>query len=273
MLPAHTQILFNMLQDAYRVKAKERIMPAPRNGQIDFLALLAAFTSATTSRIEIVNSTNRIETTTIATTQGNLIIPAQDIQLEKLFPQARKRKSQSENFTTEGISENLTTQTPFDYSYTTEDEQSTDILTSTITLSVDDDNSTMIMDETTNSTDSIDTSEITSSPFPTTVPTNHSHLLHKLCQRILSHIVPNISSSINSSSILSNTANETLNALLSWLTNYHNSTKHSMTTSTTTLPSFVVEDISSSSESLQRIDLDDISHQMENYTDDETIPH
>lgn len=284
MLPVHTQILFNMLQDAYRVKAKGRIMPAPRNGQIDFLALLAAFTSATTPRIEIVNSMNQIKTT-----QSNLIIPANNIQLEKLFPKAKKQNFQSENFTTMEMMENITitstAQTPFDYSDTIEEEELTDVPTSTSAMLFDEENSTIAIDDPMNETisstesnlstvvQSMDTSEMNSSPSLTTVPTNQSQLLNKLCQRILSHIVPNVSSSINSSSILSNTANETLNALLSWLNNYLNSTKHTMTTTPTTLASLVTEEIPSSSEPLQRIDMDDIFHQMDNYADDETIPH
>ena len=269
MLPVHTQILFNMLQDAYRVKAKERVMPAPRNGQIDFLAILAAFTSATTSRIEIVNSTNRIRTA-----QSNLIIPANDIQLEKLFPNARKQNFQSENSTTVEMLENITiastAQTSFDYSDTTEEKELTDVPTSTLAMLFDDP-----MNETTSSTvvQLMDTSEMNPSLSPTTVSTNQSQLLHKLCQRILSHIVPNASSSINSSSILSNNANETLNALLSWLNNYLNSTKLTMTTTTTTLSSLGIEEIPSSSDPLQRIDMDDVLHQMDNYTDDETSSH
>ena len=283
-----------MLQDAYRGKAKERIFPAPRNGQIDFLALLAAFTSAAT--------TTRMETVT--TTEESLVIPARDLQLEQLFPKqnitGKKQYSPVENFTTEEMIENMTiTSTElnqYDYPDTTEDEEPTDdILTSTSSLSFSEEDSTIATDTSMNEaindtesllntviqmtdvTSSVNDNETNSTAFTPlssiTIPNKHNQLLQKLCHQIFSRIFPNASSSLNSSAILSKTANNTLNALLSWLNNHLNSTKTSLTT-TPMSSSYVTDEIEySSSEPLQRVDMDDVLHQMNNYVDEENLLH
>ena len=83
LLPAHTRILFDMLKEAYRTKIKEKSFIGSNNGQIDFNSLLTtveAFSTTSTPR-EIASITLQGETT-----EKEYVIPAQDVQLEKIFP-------------------------------------------------------------------------------------------------------------------------------------------------------------------------------------------
>ncbi|CAF0919632.1 unnamed protein product [Adineta steineri] len=98
--------------------------------------------------------------------------------------------------------------------------------------------------------------------------TSHSQLLYKLCQQLISKILPNVSSSSAVQAALSLatnsslTGNNSVGALFTWIQEkFHSST----TTTTTTLPTV----ISGKKMLLQRVDMDDVLHQMNNNIDDE----
>jgi hypothetical protein len=266
-----------MLQEAYRVKAKEKPILISKNGQIDFLDLLSTSTSSTT--METVPTTEQNETT-----EKELIIQANDIQFEKIFPDqttaSTEQSSQFDDFTTNEILENITVisteQIQSDYFDTTDNQEMIDIQTSTSIpwSNYDDDNSTESVIVTTtqpiNLTSSNETyppEQITTLPINTTIENAHSQLLYKICQQIFSHFLPNGSLSFNSSFVYHN---NTINALLSWFNKHLNAskTRAATTTTTTTLPSFILNEIPSSAP-LQRINMDDVLHQIDNYNDDE----
>ncbi|CAF3364264.1 unnamed protein product [Rotaria sp. Silwood1] len=91
LIPVHTRVLFDILQEAYRVKAQGKSTITSSNGPIDFLDLLttngasssSSFLSDTTSST-IVKS--NFITSSSEITQPENIIRAEDIQLEKIFP-------------------------------------------------------------------------------------------------------------------------------------------------------------------------------------------
>ena len=262
LLPIHTRILFNMLQEAYRVKAKEKPILVSKNGQIDFLALLSTAIDSTTT-VATVTTTEQSETT-----GTEVVIHANDIQLGKIFPDQSTVPTEFDNFTTSEIFENNTIQS--DYINTTDEQVTFDIQTSTTILwSNDDDNNTINSTEsipmtTTEPVDLTSSNETDSSNPTTTLPINttmdnaHSQLLYKLCQQIFSQFLSNGSSSLAHH-------NNTINALLSWFNKHLNS---SATTTAAALPSFVLNEKSSSAP-LQRINMDDVLHQIDNYSDDE----
>jgi hypothetical protein len=265
-----------MLQEAYRVKAKEKPILISKNGQIDFLDLLLTSPTSTT-----VVTTEQNETT------GRGLV----IQIESTT--FTEPSSQFDNFTTNEIVENITMksteQIQSDYFDTTYDQEMIDIEISTAIPWSNDDNNTI------NSTESIvvtttqpidltssnidiltDDNETYPSDQTTTLPINtitpssssensHTQLLYKLCQQIFSHILPNGALSLNSSSLHHN--NTTVNALLSWFHKRLNSSR-STTTRTSTPSPFIINEIQSSAP-LQRINMDDVLHQMDNYNDDE----
>jgi hypothetical protein len=123
------------------------------------------------------------------------------------------------------------------------------------------------------------TTIITDQPFTTdksvdTVnisQTAHSQLLYKLCRQLLSHILPNASSStaavqavLSLASGSSSTGNNSTNTLLTWI-------KEQLSSSTTTpsTSSLLINGKKISSDSLQRVDMDDVLYQMNNNNDDE----
>ncbi|CAF1554109.1 unnamed protein product [Rotaria sp. Silwood1] len=118
-------------------------------------------------------------------------------------------------------------------------------------------------------TSSINTSELPSSTQTTTIiPTTHSQFLYKLCRQILSHLLPNTSSSTVTASTLpltshsSSKSDHTTDKFLSWISKYLSSSKSTSTSST--VPSLFINDIRTSSIPLQRIDMDDVLHHMNN---------
>jgi hypothetical protein len=134
--------------------------------------------------------------------------------------------------------------------------------------------STLIPINQTLSTDkSIDTVETTQSV--------HSQLLLKLCQQLLSHILPNISSLSSSAAVQAalslsagspSSSNNSADALLAWINEQLNSSTTTTATSKTIssyLPSLLINERKLSSNSLQRVDMDEVLHQMNNNIDGE----
>ena len=78
-----------MIQEAYHSKVKGKSTVTSNNDQIDFIGLLT----------NPISSTSMITTTTVQTPQTEHVIHAQDIQLEKIFPQ-QTSQIESENVTT-----------------------------------------------------------------------------------------------------------------------------------------------------------------------------
>jgi len=116
----------------------------------------------------------------------------------------------------------------------------------------------------------------------------HRQLLLKLCQQLLSHILPNVSSLSSSAAVqaaLSLSAgspsggNNSADALLAWINEQLNSSTTTTTTTATaaatsstlslSLPSLLINEKKLSSNSLQRVDMDEVLHQMNNNIDGE----
>ncbi|CAF4198804.1 unnamed protein product [Adineta steineri] len=101
--------------------------------------------------------------------------------------------------------------------------------------------------------------------------TSHSQLLYKLCQQLISKILPNVSSSSAVQAALSLatnsslTGNNSVGALFTWIEEKFHSSTTTTTTTTTTLPTV----INGKKMLLQRVDMDDVLHQMNNNIDDE----
>ncbi|CAF3723138.1 unnamed protein product [Adineta steineri] len=92
--------------------------------------------------------------------------------------------------------------------------------------------------------------------------------LYKLCQQILSRIYSNISLSTDDTSDLtlpSNLSSVHNNTFLSWFRKQF--TSSTSTIETTTIPSLAINVIRTSSIPLQRVDMDDVLHQMNNNID------
>jgi hypothetical protein len=103
----------------------------------------------------------------------------------------------------------------------------------------------------------------------------HSQLLLKLCQELLSHILPNVSSLSSSAAVEAalslsagspSSGNNSADALLAWIKVQLNSLS---TTTTTPVPSLLISEKKTSSGSLQRVDMDDVLHQMNDNIDGE----
>jgi len=111
----------------------------------------------------------------------------------------------------------------------------------------------------------------------------HRQLLLKLCQQLLSHILPNVSSLSSSAAVqaaLSLSAgspsggNNSADALLAWINEQLNSSTTTTTAATSStlslsLPSLLINEKKLSSNSLQRVDMDEVLHQMNNNIDGE----
>ncbi|CAF2762346.1 unnamed protein product [Rotaria sp. Silwood2] len=117
--------------------------------------------------------------------------------------------------------------------------------------------------------ESINTSELPSSTHTATMSqTTHSQFFYKLCRQLLAHLLPNASSSAVNTSTLSLAShsssknNNTSDKLLSWIGKYLNPSKSISTPST--VPSLFINEIRVSSNPLQRIQMDDVLHQMNN---------
>jgi len=82
--PVHTRVLFDMLQEAYHAKSNRKSLIGSENGQIDFIGLLSTLTTSipiTSTSVENSFTTDQTETT-----ETEHIIPAKNIQLDKIFP-------------------------------------------------------------------------------------------------------------------------------------------------------------------------------------------
>jgi hypothetical protein len=97
--------------------------------------------------------------------------------------------------------------------------------------------------------------------------TAHSQLLYKLCKQLLSHILPNASSStaaVEAVLSLASTGNNSTSALLTWIKQ-----QFSSSTTTPSTSSLLINGKKISSDSLQRVDMDDVLYKMNNNIDDE----
>jgi hypothetical protein len=129
--------------------------------------------------------------------------------------------------------------------------------TKTINMIVDDD------DDKSDSLDQIITSPIDTSEHNATTNSQiaYSQLFYKFYQQILRNTpLPSDSSFVNNN-------NNTADVLLSWLRKHFSSL--TTTIETPTVPSLLINDIRTSSIPLQRIDMDDVLHQMNNNIDNE----
>jgi hypothetical protein len=325
--PVHTRVLFDMLQEAYREKSNRKSLIGSENGQIDFIGLL----SAPTTSMPVTSTIVEIETTFITdqseTTEIEHIIPAHNIQIDKVFPDINtastldmntyeftEQYSQFDNPTTSTpmIIENITTTTIEQIQITSCNitdsqkiinpiDQSNIMITSTPTewsndnYIIDSITTQNSIEETNNSPESIiintmkaidlpssnidmtiddkklylsdrtiTSSKQSSSPPDTTAisQTTHSLLLNKLCKKLFSPILPN-----TSAAPLSPSSKSSSNILLSRLGKHHSSSIN--TTTTSTVPSLLINQIPTLSVPLKRILLDDVLHQINNYIDDE----
>jgi len=84
LLPVHTQLLFDMLQEAYHAKSNRKSLIDSENDQIDFIGLLS--TPATSTPITSTTVPPTFTPDQSETTETELIIQAHDIQLDKIFP-------------------------------------------------------------------------------------------------------------------------------------------------------------------------------------------
>jgi hypothetical protein len=105
----------------------------------------------------------------------------------------------------------------------------------------------------------------------------HNQLLIKLCQQLLSHILPNVSSLSSSAAVeaalslskgSSSSGNNSAEALLIWIKEQLISSSKTTTTSSSS-PSLLIDEKKFSSISLQRVDMDDVLHEMNNNNDGE----
>ncbi|CAF3039703.1 unnamed protein product [Rotaria sp. Silwood2] len=87
LIPVHTRVLFDILQEAYRAKAQGKSTIHSNNSPVDFWGLLTtndASSSSDTTSSTILKS--NFITYSSETTQPENVIRAEDIQLEKIFP-------------------------------------------------------------------------------------------------------------------------------------------------------------------------------------------
>jgi hypothetical protein len=89
LIPVHTRVLFDILQEAYRVKARGRSATGSTYSEVDFIGLLT--TDSASSSSSTTASSPTLESTFITrqseTTESEHVIKADNIQLEKIFPQ------------------------------------------------------------------------------------------------------------------------------------------------------------------------------------------
>jgi hypothetical protein len=131
----------------------------------------------------------------------------------------------------------------------------------TINIIVDDDD--YDDDDKSDSLDQIITSPIDTSEHNATTNSQiaYSQLFYKFYQQILRN------TSLASDSSFVNNNNNTADVLLSWLRKHFSSLTTTM--ETPSVPSLLTNDIRTSSIPLQRIDMDDVLHQMNNNIDNE----
>jgi hypothetical protein len=146
-----------------------------------------------------------------------------------------------------------------------------DLTSSNLDIKMDEDNDdkSYSLDQTITNT----SEQLSSIDTTTMSQTLHSQLIYKLCQQFFSHILPNASLSSAAATALSlssnspSTNNHTTDVFLSWLRNYLSSS--TSTTTTSTVSPLIINDIQTLSIPLQRIDMDDVLHQMNNNIDNE----
>ncbi|CAF3217328.1 unnamed protein product [Rotaria socialis] len=96
LIPSHTRVLFNMLKDAYFSKIKQKSTISSETDQIDFIGLLAKNDSVDSTSIP---TTEEIDFTTEQNQliESEHVIPANEIQLEKIFPNLNTRSKSNMN--------------------------------------------------------------------------------------------------------------------------------------------------------------------------------
>ncbi|CAF1124591.1 unnamed protein product [Rotaria sordida] len=231
------------------------------NFEIDMTPTPMTIENMTTAEIEQIQSTslNLIEDqeTINATEQLDTIITSTSIQwLDD------DNNNTTDDITTENLIEQIDNNTESIVITTTEP---IDYTSSSVDITMDDYDASDTSDQMI--TSSINTSELPSSIDTTTISQiAHSQLLYKLCRQILSHLLPNASStavtgsSLSLASDLSSKNNNTPDKFLSWISKYLSSSKSISTSST--VPSLLINKIRIPSISLQRIDMDDALHKM-----------
>ncbi|UJR21656.1 hypothetical protein I4U23_024733 [Adineta vaga] len=309
LLPVHTRVLFDILQESYNAQRKEKSSSEIDNNQIDISGLM------TTNQLNFDNSLSTIEqedtftTVQSETTETEFILKAEEIELKKIFsdittiPTVDVSTDQviessdhitSDIVTTENMSTTSMHQFEHTFAMTTEDQETTDRTeqtsesiistsnpSSTDTVTIATQNS---IEETMNNFENnvLTTAEITeaiSDNLMTTTsaetiqtsrsPTANKRILYKLCRRILAHIFPHTPTmadvetalSLPSDSSLANSSNTT-DTFRSWLQKRLNISTNHIQTSTKTSVSF--NNIQQRLIPLQRIDIDDVLHQMSN---------
>lgn len=277
-----------MLQDAYNIKSKKELELGSDNGQIDFFDLLPTLPpplSTTTMMIPIVDTTFTNEQ--IETTEIEHIIPANNIQMNKIFPDIdnistvemnTEQYSTTPENDTNIIFENITikaselTQSNIN-DHTNYTEESNTIITSTSiqwlnessTMSIKNKNESdsikiiESMDNDNNSYSSLNISQqLTSMNSSDLSKTEHIHLLYKLYENIITHILSN-ASTINT---LPLPLRPSSNTLLSLFRKHLSSSTNPISTST--ISSLIMHEKSTLPVPLKRIDMDDALHQNNN---------
>ncbi|CAF0785630.1 unnamed protein product [Adineta ricciae] len=294
LLPVHTQILFDILQESYNAKLKDK-----PSSEIDFTDLV------TTSTL---NNLPDVSTTTIRTEleETEFVINAEEIDLKKIFSDVTtipttpiytdEEVDYSDNSTVfytttvENITSTSIGQTDQTLSDTTESaslpttshETSTDIdtndSTEAVTTSSDIDPSTVTESDNPTTTIFADTTQsypldptsitpsVQSEHVNTTsnVRTASNRLLRKLCRRILSQIFPSAPSvddvETGLSLPLDSLSANNNNTFLYWIQKHLNISTNPVQTSTS-VP-LAIDNLDRPSAPLQRIDIDDVLHQM-----------
>jgi hypothetical protein len=243
LLPAQTRLLFDMLQEAYHKKVRGKSLISSNNGQIDFIGLLTTDKSIPTTSMPMTSTT--IQTTFITphseTPKTEHVIQAQDIQLEKIFPNKSIASNLHVNISEQSSRfDNPTTVPPYPETdmtsntmitenmsvaaieqiqpaslNTTENTHVTEIITSVQSSNAMTPQNLIEeskpMDFTPSNTAmkdsfySLDRTifEQSSSINRTTIPqVAHNQLLYNLCKQILSNMLPNISSSAAATAVL-----------------------------------------------------------------------
>jgi len=288
-----------MLQEAYHEKLKGKSSIDMNNGQIDFMSLLSTTEATIVKKTSITRQKEHIiqaqdiqlekifSHTTIAST-----LDISTNEFTEQFDNSTTFLSDPENMTTTIIEQRpstliITTEDPEIVNITeqttstpirwmndanTIDDMTTQNLieetntngesvvfttTKTINIIADDD------DDKSDSLDQIITSPIATSEHNATTNSQiaYSQLFYKFYQQILRN------TSLASDSSFVNNNNNTADVLLSWLRKHFSSL--TTTIETPTVPSLLINDIRTSSIPLQRIDMDDVLHQMNNNIDNE----
>ncbi|CAF1234878.1 unnamed protein product [Rotaria sordida] len=90
LIPVHTRVLFDILQEAYRVKVHGKSAMNSNNDHIDFVSLLTTNGASSSDTTSSTILKSNLITYPSETTEREHVIRAEDIQLEKIFPKISK---------------------------------------------------------------------------------------------------------------------------------------------------------------------------------------